>query len=141
MYQNDLFEGETAAVTGASRGRGRAVAQRLAEWGADVIVVARSIDSLAAVVDEIETETGSDALDVTVDVRNTEAIRRLANRTIDFGDGSVKIMYANAGTNFHALVTELSENAWRTIVDTNLDGRISFDYVPNALAGAGVGRR
>jgi len=64
MYQDDLFEDETAVVTGASRGLGRAIAYRLAECGADVVVAARSGDTLATVADEIESETASDALDV-----------------------------------------------------------------------------
>lgn len=141
MYQNDLFEDETAVVTGASRGLGRAIARRLAECGADVVVAARSSDALAAVADEIETETASDALDVTVDVRDTDAIERLVQRATEFGDGSVEMLIANAGANFHAPVTELSENAWRTIVDINLDGTYRCCHAfAEALAAADVGR-
>lgn len=141
MYQNDLFENETAVVTGASRGLGRTIAHRLAECGADIVVAARSGDALAAVVDKIEAETDSDALDVTVDVRGPDAIERLAERATDFGDGSVEMLIANAGANFHAPVTELSENAWRTIVDINLDGTYRCCHAfADALAVADVGR-
>jgi len=141
MYQDDLFEDETAVVTGASRGLGRAIAYRLAECGADVVVAARSGDTLATVADEIESETASDALDVPVDVRDTDAIDRLVRRATEFGDGSVEMLIANAGANFHAPVTELSENAWRTIVDINLDGTYRCCHAfAEAIAAADVGR-
>lgn len=141
MYQNELFEDETAVVTGASRGIGRAIARRLAECGADVVLAARSDDALATVADEIETETDGDALDVTVDVRDTEDIERLTERATDFGDGTVEMLIANAGANFHAPVTELSENAWRTIVDINLDGTYRCCHAfADALEAADVGR-
>lgn len=141
MYQNDLFENETAVVTGASRGLGRAIAHRLAEFGADVVVASRSSDALADVADEIETETDGDALDVTADVRDAEDIERLAERATAFGDGSVEMLVANAGANFHAPVTELSENAWRTIVDINLDGTYRCCHAfAEPLAAADVGR-
>lgn len=141
MYQDDLFKGETAVVTGASRGLGRAIARRLAECGADIVVAARSADALTAVANEIETETDGDALDVTADVRDIDGVERLAQRATDFGDGSVEILIANAGANFHAPVTELSENAWRTIVDINLDGTYRCCHAfADALAAADVGR-
>lgn len=141
MYQNDLFEDETAVVTGASRGLGRAIARRLAEFGANVVVAARSSEALATVADEIESETDSNSLDVTVDVRDTDTIEQLAERATDFGDGSVEMLIANAGANFHAPVTELSENAWRTIVDINLDGTYRCCHAfADALAAADVGR-
>ncbi|SEH17825.1 3-oxoacyl-[acyl-carrier protein] reductase [Natronorubrum sediminis] len=141
MYQDDLFEGETAVVTGASRGLGRSIAHRLATCGADIVVAARSSGDLATVADEIESETGSDVLDVTVDVRNVEAVERLAERATAFGDGTVEMLIANAGANFHAPVTELSENAWRTIVDINLDGTYRCCHAfADALAAANTGR-
>ena len=141
MFQDDLFENETAVVTGASRGLGRAIARRLAACGADVVVAARSSDALADVADEIETETGGDALAVTVDVRDAAGVERLAERATEFGDGSVEILVANAGANFHAPVAELSENAWRTIVDINLDGTYRCCHAfAEPLAAADVGR-
>jgi len=51
------------------------------------------------------------------------------------------MLIANAGANFHAPVTELSENAWRTIVDINLDGTYRCCHAfAEAIAAADVGR-
>ncbi|RLE16312.1 MAG: short-chain dehydrogenase, partial [Acidobacteria bacterium] len=47
------FSGETALVTGASRGIGEAIARSLAELGADVIIVSRKLESLEAVANSI----------------------------------------------------------------------------------------
>lgn len=141
MFDDQIFSNETAVVTGASRGLGRAIAYRLAEAGADVVAASRSKDALQELVDEIETETGSRGLAVEVDVRETDAVAQLAEKATAFGDGTVEMLIANAGANFHAPVAEMSTNAWRTIVDINLDGTYRCCHAfADALAAAENGR-
>lgn len=141
MYQDDLLEGETAVVTGASRGLGEAIAHRLAGVGADVVLTARSAEALESVADGIETETGSTAVAVPGDVRDEDAVENAAEAATDLGDGTVEVLIANAGANFHAPVTEMSENAWGTIVDINLAGTFRFcNALADALTAADGGR-
>lgn len=122
MLEAQPLAGETAVVTGASRGLGRAMAARLAEAGADVVVAARSEGALEDLVDELEAEFDGRALAVPVDVRDEEAVANLADEATEFGDGSVEMLVANAGANFHVPVAEMSKNAFDTIVDINLGG-------------------
>lgn len=141
VFNEQALEGETAVVTGASRGLGRAIAWQFAMAGADVVVAARSGDALAELVKEIETETDSRALDITVDVRNEEDVATLAEEATTFGDGSVEILVANAGANFHVPVSDMSPNAWETIVDINLTGTfLCCHEFADALSAADIGR-
>ncbi|MFC7156996.1 SDR family NAD(P)-dependent oxidoreductase [Halomarina halobia] len=141
MFEDGLLEGETAVVTGASRGIGRTTAMRLAEAGANVVAAARSADMLEDVVAEIEAETAAEAMAVPVDVRDEEGVHALAKEATVFGDGSVEVLVANAGANFHVPVAEMSLNAWKTIVDINLNGTfLTTTAFADALADAETGR-
>lgn len=62
------FTGKSAVVTGASKGIGRAIAERLAAGGADVALVARSAEALKAAAEEIETAHGVKAVPVAADL-------------------------------------------------------------------------
>jgi len=141
MFEVDLLEDQVAVVTGASRGLGEAIAHRLAELGADVVLTARSEDRLETVADGIEAETGSTAAAVPGDVREMEDVTRVADRATELGGGAVDVLVANAGANFHAPLAEVSENGWGTIVDINLHGTYRYCHaLVDALTAADGGR-
>ena len=141
MFESDLLAGETAAVTGASRGIGAAIARKLAAHGADVALAARSEDALTDLAAALEADHGVSASAVPTDVCDPDAVAGFAEAASDLGDGAVEILVANAGANFHAGVAELSDNAWRTIVDINLNGTYRTCHAfGDALAAADRGR-
>jgi 3-oxoacyl-[acyl-carrier protein] reductase len=141
MFDDDLLASETAVVTGASRGIGDAIARTVAAHGADVVVAARSEDSLADLVDDLESTHDVRALAVPTDVRDADAVDALADEATAFGDGSVEVLVANAGANFHVAVAEMSDNAFGTIVDINLEGTFRCCHAfADALASADGGR-
>lgn len=141
MFESNLLAGETAAVTGASRGIGESIARTFAAHGANVALAARSADDLEALADELETAHGIDARAVPTDVRDPEAVAAFADEATALGDGSVEIVVANAGANFHAGVADLSDNAWGTLVDINLNGTYRTCHAfADALAAADQGR-
>lgn len=141
MFERDVLAGETAVVTGASRGIGRAIAETLAEAGADVVLAARSKEALADAATEIEAATDARARAVPTDVRDEAAVEALAAEAASFGGGSVDVLVANAGANFHAPFEELSANAWKTIVDVNLNGTfLCCNAFAEALFEAEAGR-
>jgi NAD(P)-dependent dehydrogenase (short-subunit alcohol dehydrogenase family) len=82
---------QTALVTGATSGLGKAIALRLAQDGMRVIVVGRDADRGAAVVEQIETE-GGQATFVSADLSDPAEIERLA-----FEAGDVDVLVNNAG--------------------------------------------
>lgn len=123
---------KVAIVTGAARGIGRACAIALANEGADIVAmdIARNIDglsySLATPADLEETvrlveAEGRRCLSIQADVRDMEQMGSLVDRAIqEFG--KIDILIANAGVNASALLTEVSDQQWRTVIDVNLVG-------------------
>jgi NAD(P)-dependent dehydrogenase (short-subunit alcohol dehydrogenase family) len=119
-------------ITGASRGIGRAIASRLAQAGAKVVVSSRKLDNVRAVADEI-TGLGGEALALQAHVGRTEDIHALIERTIETY-GRVDIAVNNAATNPHfgPLLTA-DEGQWDKIMDTNAKGafRLCKALVPH----------
>ncbi|MCU4753123.1 SDR family oxidoreductase [Halobacteria archaeon AArc-curdl1] len=123
------IDGETAIVTGASSGIGRAIAERYAENGVDVVVCARSVDDLEAVADGInESDAPGEALAVECDITDWNAVEAMAEATVE-AFGGIDILVNNAGASFRAPFEEFSQNAWGTIVDINLNGTFNCTQV------------
>jgi len=97
-------------VTGASRGIGRAIAVELAEAGASVVVGYRSGKDDA---ESVAAEIGGRA--VQADVSDSEAARALVE---DAGD--LDILVNNAGLTRDGVLARMSDDDWRTVIDTNL---------------------
>jgi 3-oxoacyl-[acyl-carrier protein] reductase len=105
--------GKTALVTGASRGIGEAIARRLGETGAHVLVAARSLDRVNAIASEIGNATGVE-LDISAaDVRDRIGAL-LKERPID-------ILVNNAGITQDDLFIRMKPDAWTNVLRTNLD--------------------
>ena len=104
------LEGKTALVTGASRGIGRAIAAELASAGASVVVGYRSGKDEA---DALAAEIGGRA--VQADVSNAEDAKRLVEEA-----GDLDILVNNAGLTRDGLLARMSDDDWRTVIDTNL---------------------
>ncbi|MDF1603736.1 mycofactocin-coupled SDR family oxidoreductase [Nocardioides sp. YIM 152315] len=139
--------GLVALVTGAARGQGRSHAVRLAEEGADVIVVDVCADlpevpyplgtraDLEDTVAAVE-EAGGTAIARVADVRDGAALRE----AVDDGVGALgrlDVVCANAGVNAPGPAHELSEETWQCVVDVDLSGtwRTVAASVPHLRAG------
>jgi len=104
------LEGKTALVTGASRGIGRAIAQELAAAGASVVIGYRSGQDEA---EALAAEIGARA--VQADVSSAEDAARLVEEA-----GDLDILVNNAGLTRDGLLARMSDDDWRTVIDTNL---------------------
>jgi 3-oxoacyl-[acyl-carrier protein] reductase len=104
------LEGKLALVTGASRGIGRAIAEELARAGAQVVVGYRSGKDEA---EELANAIGGRA--VQADVSSAEDARRLVEEA-----GDVDVLVNNAGLTRDGLLARMSDDDWRTVIDTNL---------------------
>jgi len=104
------LEGKTALVTGASRGIGRAIAAELAAAGASVVVGYRSGQEEA---EALAAEIGGRAIQA--DVSSAEDARRLVEEA-----GDLDILVNNAGLTRDGLLARMSDDDWRTVLETNL---------------------
>jgi 3-oxoacyl-[acyl-carrier protein] reductase len=113
------LDGKVAVVTGASRGIGRAIAERLAAEGAKVVVNHRaSADQAEEVVSAIR-EQGGQAIVVQADVSDFQQAHDLAKVAVD-EFGRVDILVNNAGTTHDTLLLLMKESHWDLVIDTNL---------------------
>jgi 3-oxoacyl-[acyl-carrier protein] reductase len=115
------FTDKVAVVTGSSRGIGRAIALRLAEGGAKVVVNYRGNETAAhEVVEEIEA-AGGEAMAVQADVSQVPEAQALVDAAKK-AYGRIDILVNNAGTTRDTLIMRMSEEDWDVVIDTNLKG-------------------
>ena len=115
------LEGKVAIVTGASRGIGRAIAERFAREGARVVV--NYVDGSAkaqAVVDSIAA-SGGEAIAVRADVSRSADVDALVAATLD-RFGRIDVLVNNAGVMVTKGVFETTEDEWDQTIDINLKG-------------------
>jgi 2-dehydro-3-deoxy-L-rhamnonate dehydrogenase (NAD+) len=131
------FEGRRAVVTGGASGIGLGVTARLVSEGARVAVWDRSPDALKAARDSV----GEGVTGVEVDITDPNAVEAACDRTLE-GLGGVDILVASAGiTGPNVTAWEYPVEAWRQVIDVNLNGLFYCNraVVPSMLSG-GYGR-
>ena len=116
-----FLDGKIAAVTGSTKGIGRAVAESLALEGASVAICGRSHDEVENTAKELSASTGANVSGIAVDVRQPEAVSDFFN-FIDKTFGGVDILVNNAGIGIFRPVADLSFEDWKVTLDTNLSG-------------------
>lgn len=116
----DSLSGRTAIVTGSSSGIGRAIAERFAAEGANVVTNSRSKDRAEATAEGIR-DAGGEALAVEADVTDYDAVRGLVDAAVD-AFGRLDVMVNNAGHNVIGPAEELAPEDWQAVVDVDLTG-------------------
>jgi NAD(P)-dependent dehydrogenase (short-subunit alcohol dehydrogenase family) len=112
---------KVALVTGANRGIGLAIARALASEGCNLVVTARDPAGLNLAGRELK-RSGREVLTVSCDVRDPEDVRRLLIETKK-QFRRIDILVNNAGVGHsNRSVEQLSYDAWRVVIDTNLNG-------------------
>jgi gluconate 5-dehydrogenase len=126
-----LFDlsGQTAIVTGTSRGLGQYSARALACAGANLILTSRRKESLAEFEKEIQA-MGRRTLALELDVRDEASIRRMAAEA-EAAFGQIHILVNNAGCNVRKPALDVTWDDWNLVLETNLRG--SF-FVAQAIA-------
>ncbi|CAH1659050.1 Gluconate 5-dehydrogenase [Hyphomicrobiales bacterium] len=116
----NLFDltGQTALVTGSSRGLGRAMAQGLAEAGAAIVLNGVDASRLKTAADEMRAE-GFTVHEAPFDVTDEDAIKAAFAR-LDVEGIAVDILVNNAGIQLRKPMVELASDEWRKVIETNL---------------------
>ena len=116
------FDGETAIVTGSSKGIGKAIATGFAREGANVVTNSRSDERAAAAAEEISEEIdGASTLAVECDVTDPASVSALVDATIE-EFGSLDVMVNNAGMTIIDPAEEMSPEDWQRVIDVDLSG-------------------
>ncbi|MFA4914614.1 MAG: SDR family oxidoreductase [Burkholderiaceae bacterium] len=114
------FTGKTAFIAGGSSGINLGIAQAFAQRGARVAIISRSQERVDAAVAGIRA-SGGDAQGWSADVRDPEAVMAaLSSAHAALGDFDVLV--SGAAGNFLASALGMSSNAFRTVVDIDLNG-------------------
>ncbi len=116
-----LFDlsGQVAIVTGSTRGIGKAIAERLAEQGAKVVVSSRKADAVATVTAELAA-AGREVLGVPCNIGRKEELRALVDATMAKW-GRVDILVCNAAINpSYGPSIDVSDEIWDKVMVTNL---------------------
>jgi len=112
--------GRRALVTGGNRGIGRAIAEALADAGANVAIFARSGESVEETAREIAGR-GVESLALVGDVARLEDVDR-AWSDVDDAWGGVEILVNNAGITRDGLLLRMKPEEWRQVLEVNLTG-------------------
>ena len=118
-----LFDlsGKVAVITGSSRGIGRAIALRMAEQGAHVVISSRKAEACAEVVAEIEAAHGAGrAIAVPANISSKEELRALVDGTQQ-AFGRIDILVCNAASNpYYGPMSGIADEQFRKILDNNV---------------------
>jgi len=112
------LKGQVAVITGASSGLGRQMAHAFAEQGADLVVLARRVERLEELKQELEAK-GVSVLPIGCDVTSTEAIDHAA-QLAEEKFGKVDILVNCAGSSKDAGVLEMKDEEWDFTIATDL---------------------
>ena len=114
------ISGKTALVTGAARGIGLAIAEKLAGQGANIVISDILTDQAQSAVERLR-KTGAKAIAVPGDISKTEDVERLFKTATDQFEG-VDILVNNAGITRDNLLVRMDEQAWDLVMSVNLRG-------------------
>ncbi|RJQ65660.1 MAG: glucose 1-dehydrogenase [Desulfobacteraceae bacterium] len=114
------LDGKVAVITGAGRGMGHEIALALARYGADLVVCSRTVTELEEVASEVKKMRGR-VLIQQMDIRRIPDIQAMVDASVN-AYGRIDILVNNAGINLPQAAEEVTEEAWDSILNTNLKG-------------------
>ncbi len=124
------FRGRHVFVAGGSSGINFGIAQAFARAGAKLSLISRSADKLAVAADALRA-LGTEAIGMPADVRQPAAIEAAFTQAVATF-GTIDVLISGAAGNFLARATDMSPNAFKTVIDIDLLG--SFNVVRAAYA-------
>jgi NAD(P)-dependent dehydrogenase (short-subunit alcohol dehydrogenase family) len=111
---------KTVLVTGGGRGIGGSIAIEFAKLGANVVIASRN-EAHRKPTEDQKRVLGRKCLSITMSIRVPEEVDALVDATLN-EMGSIDVLVNNAGGQFLARPSEISDGGWRLVVDLNLNG-------------------
>jgi len=118
------LDGKKALVTGAARGIGRAIAEKLAAEGADVAVCDLNLDWLAE-TGQVIAALGRKALTLATDVSQANSVQQTVAEALQ-AFGRLDILVNNAGITRDGFLVRMAEEDWDQVIAVNLKGTFLF---------------
>lgn len=115
-----MLDGKVAIVTGGARGMGKAIATRLSEAGAKLVIADIDHTGAKATAEGLALATG-DSVAVLLDVKDEASVQAMVDMVIE-AYGRVDILVNNAGILFRTRFPKITMKEWRATMDVNLDG-------------------
>jgi NAD(P)-dependent dehydrogenase (short-subunit alcohol dehydrogenase family) len=118
----ELFDltGKVAVITGSSRGIGRAMAERMADHGAKVVISSRKAGPCEEVANAINEKHPGAAIAVPANISSKEDLQRLVDETRKTW-GQIDILVCNAASNpYYGPMSGITDDAFRKILDNNI---------------------
>jgi NADP-dependent 3-hydroxy acid dehydrogenase YdfG len=114
------LNGKVVVITGASSGIGKAIALKLAEHGAKIVLGARTKENLARLAEQIK-KTGGEVEYIATDVKKKEDLRILIQTAIS-AYGRLDVLINNAGMSELSRIDDLDVDGWDEMIDVNIKG-------------------
>lgn len=125
-----MLEGKKAVVTGAAQGIGQAIAEILAQGGADVVVVDLDADRCQETLDRVK-QHQRETLALSANVGQWDAVKGMVDRVVQEW-GRIDIFVNNAGITRDGLVVRMKDEDWNAVLQVNLTGTF---YCTKAVLG------
>jgi peroxisomal 2,4-dienoyl-CoA reductase len=121
VFAPDILEGRAAVITGGGTGICKGIAKRFLEHGAAVCITSRKEDVLSKAAAELRQATGGRVVPIACDVREPESLAAMVEKASS-ELGRIDTLVNGAAGNFLAPAVSLSENAFKTVVEIDLQG-------------------
>ncbi|KAI9484106.1 MAG: NAD(P)-binding protein [Benjaminiella poitrasii] len=125
IFKDDLFKGKILFCSGGGSGICRNMTEAMVRHGAKAVIFSRSKDKLEKAAKEMSLKTGGEVLAIAGDVRNPADIEKAIKITIE-KYGKLDYLINGAAGNFLAPFSDLSYNAFRTVIEIDLLGTFNL---------------
>lgn len=135
------FQGKTALVTGSARGIGRAIAEDLAAWGANQVILDVKQEDCDRTAKEIAESTGVKTIGIACNVTKSAEVEEAVNK-VKSEFGGLDFLVNNAGILRDNLLLRMKEEEWDIVMDVNMKGPflVTRGFLSMLLKAKGGGR-
>lgn len=133
IFRDDIYADSHVLVTGGSSGVNFGIAERFAEKGAALSLLARDRSKLDTACENLKSTYDIEAIGVSSDVRDYDQMKTRIEESVD-RFGTIDVLVCGAAGNFPAEASDMSANAFKSVIDIDLLGtfnacRATYEYL------------